>query len=352
MDYINIRGFKSIKDVNVKLLPINILIGGNGAGKSNFLSFFEFLNQAYHQTLKTYVALNGGIEKMLHQGAKTTNEIAVHISFNNQADGYSFRAQRGEDSLIFTREGLWNKGEELNIDDHKSEAQIKLTPWNRGEIIRKQLDGLKKYHFHDTGKNSPFNNTSHIGNDSYYLYERGENLAAFMYGIQNRYPIVYNRIIKTIKSIAPYFSDFYFQPNTEGYLKLQWRDKYSSTVYGASDLSDGTIRFIALTTLFMQPALPGNIIIDEPELGLHPYAIAKLSGMIKSAAAKGTQVIIATQSSDLVNHFEPEQVLTVDQINGESKFTRLKKEELELWLDEYAVGDLWERNVIEGGQPQ
>jgi predicted ATPase len=148
-------------------------------------------------------------------------------------------------------------------------------------------------------------------------------------------------IVKTIQSIAPYFSDFYFQPNAEGYIRLQWQDKYSSTIYGASDISDGNIRFIALATLLMQPNIPPCIIIDEPELGLHPFAISKLAGMIQSASAKGTQVIIATQSADLVNHFEPDAIVTVDQVNGESVFKRLDGEELSVWLEDYSIGDLW-----------
>ena len=192
---------------------------------------------------------------------------------------------------------------------------------------------------------------SNIENDIHYLYFNGSNLAAFLYNIQKKHKIVYNNLIKTIQSIAPYFSDFYFNPNTENLLRLQWRDKYSDTVYGATDLSDGTIRFIALSVLFLQPDLPDTIIIDEPELGLHPAAIAKLSGMIKSVALKNTQVIIATQSTDLISHFGPEDILTVDQIDGCSKFKRLNKDNLELWLEDYTIDDLWKRNIINSGQP-
>lgn len=351
MDYIHIERFKSIKDAKIDLKSVNILIGANGAGKSNLLSFFEFLNQVYNQTLAQYVSLNGGVEKMLHKGSKTSSSIKSTISFENETNAYSFEITRGEDNFVFINEGLWYKGKQLDIAGYKTEAQIKTNDWFRGKFIRNHLNGLKKYHFHDTGKNSPFNQMSQIENDKYYLYEKGENLAAFLFGIQTENPIVYNRIVKTIQSIAPYFSDFFFQPNQEGYIRLQWRDKYSSSVYGANDLSDGTIRFIALTTLFMQPNLPQSIIIDEPELGLHPTAISKLAGMIKSASLKNTQVILATQSSDLVNYFEPDNVITVDQVNGESEFKRLKDEDLKAWLEDYSLGDLWERNVIEGGQP-
>ena len=126
-----------------------------------------------------------------------------------------------------------------------------------------------------------------------------------------------------IQSIAPYFLDFELIPNEGSFIRLQWKDKYSDMVYGVTDLSDGTIRFIALTVLFLHPNLPNTIIIDEPELGLHPTAIGKLSGMIQSASKKGSQVIIATQSSDLISYFSHEDIIAVDQIDGCSKFKRL-----------------------------
>ena len=213
------------------------------------------------------------------------------------------------------------------------------------------MEGFRKYHFHDTGTKSPFTQMSHIENDIYYLYEKGENLAAFLYNIQMVNPKVYQRIVSTIQSVAPYFSDFFFQPNKENYIRLQWKDKFSNVVYGVNDLSDGTIRFIALATLFMQPELPQTIIIDEPELGLHPAAISKLAGLIKSVASKQCQVILATQSTDLISHFEPEDIITVDRISGESVFRRLDSESLSVWLDEYTVDDLWKRNIITSGQP-
>ena len=133
---------------------------------------------------------------------------------------------------------------------------------------------------------------------------------------------------------------------------MQWTDKYSSTVYGPTDLSDGTIRFIALATLFLQPVPPEVIIIDEPELGLHPLAVQKLAGMMKSVAAKGVQVIVATQSADLISNFDAEDVVTVDQVKGETVMRRLDGDELRLWLDDYTLGDLWRQNILKGGQPK
>lgn len=351
MDYIEIRGFKSIKNARIDLAPINILIGANGSGKSNFISFFDFLNKLYNRTLNEYIALNGGDNKFLHKGKKATNTISFSMEFENGKNGYSAQLKSGTDGFVFISENLIYKGTPKNISNFGSEALIKITDNFRAPYVSKYFSGLRKYHFHDTSANAPFSNYSNIENDIYYLYDDGMNIAAFLYSIYQNDKIVYNRIIKNIQSIAPYFSHFFLEPNKENNIRLQWSDKYSDVVFGANDLSDGTLRFIALSVLFLQPKLPDTIIIDEPELGLHPSAIARLAGMIKSASEKGCQVIVATQSTDLISHFLPEDIITVDQIEGQTEFIRLKTENLNQWLEDYTIDDLWKRNIIAGGQP-
>lgn len=352
MDYLEILGYKTIKSGKIELKPINILIGANGSGKSNFISFFEFLNQLYNRNLNEHIALMGGANKVLHKGQKETTAISFKTEFDDGNNGYSATLKLGAHGFVFTEERLIYKGDRgVNISRYENEARIKTTDNFRAKYLINYLNGFRKYHFHDTSVKSPFTTMSHIENDSYYLYSNGANLAAFLFDIKENEKIVYNKILSTIQSIAPYFLDFYFLPNKEKYLRLQWKDKYSDTVYGVTDLSDGTTRFIALTVLFMQPKLPHTIIIDEPELGLHPSAIAKLSGMIKSAATKGCQVIIATQSTDLISHFSPDSIVTVDQINGCSKFNRLNTENIKNWLEDYTIDDLWKRNIITTGQP-
>lgn len=350
MDKIEIKGYKSFKELKLDLLPINILIGANGSGKSNFLSFFEFLNRLYEQKLTEYVALNGGMDKYFFQGSKTTDAIEATICFKNIS--YSFELKEGDNRFVFSKEKLGYHSSYSDIASFSNEACIKsYSGLSRGGYIQKYLSEIKKYHFHDTGKSSPFTKESHIVNDAYYLYEKGENLAAFLYAVRENSPITYKRIVRVVQSIAPYFSDFYFNVSAADTVRLQWTDKFSSTVYGPTDLSDGTVRFIALTTLFLQPVPPKVIIIDEPELGLHPLAIQKLAGLIKSVASRGTQVIIATQSADLITNFNAEDVITVNQTEGASVMKRLEAEHLEAWLEDYTLGDLWKQNILKGGQP-
>lgn len=350
MNEIKVKGYKSFKELSIKLNKINLLIGANGAGKSNFLSLFELLNNAYDQRLSQYVLQVGGVDKILHQGRKVTERIEINVS--EGMNSYSLSMVESDGQLVVEHEKLCYLNSATDIAKFKDEAQLKTyNGMKRGEYIKEYISQIRKFHFHDTGRRSPFTSDCDVLNDSYRLYNSGENIAAILYRIQKEHPVVYKRIILVIQSIAPYFHDFYFQPTEAGKIRLQWQDKYSTMIYGPSDLSDGTIRFIALATLFMQPWLPKAIIIDEPELGLHPKAIEKLAGLIKSAAQRGTQIIAATQSAELISNFSAEDILTVNQHNGNTEIANLNSKELEHWINEYTLGELWKQNIIKGGQP-
>lgn len=355
MDRIRIKGYKSFNELDFGLHKINLLIGSNGAGKSNFLSFFELLGKAFNQNLEQYVALRGGVDKFLHQGRKVTSKIEAEITQDRNC--YKLHLQEADGKLIVEDEqlgyryaGSWDFA---TISTYVSEAKIKTyNGMKRGDYVKDYLSQIRKFHFHDTGNRSPFASECHVKNDAQTLYEHGENLAPILYRIQQENPQVYRRIVQVIQSVAPYFLDFYFNPSPADTMRLLWQDKYSNMIYGPNDFSDGTIRFIALVVLFMQPWLPKVIIIDEPELGLHPVAIQKLSGLIKIAAQRGSQIIIATQSAELISNFDPEDIVTVNQANGHTTMERLKSEDLTHWLDDYTLGDLWKQNILKGGQPR
>lgn len=355
MDCVTIKGYKSFKEQTFNLRKINLLIGSNGAGKSNFLSFFELLEVIYRQSLMGYVAGKGGVDKFLYQGRKVTDSIEIMVS--SLKNRYTLKIQEADGRLIIASEKLGYR-HECNWDDTEianfvSESRIaSYQGLTRGNNIKEYLSQIRKFHFHDTGNRSPFASECHIQNDSQTLYENGENIAPIMFRIQKENPIVYRRIVQIIQSVAPYFSDFYFSVSPADTMRLLWRDKYSNIIYGPNDFSDGTLRFIALVVLFMQPWLPKVIIIDEPELGLHPVAIQKLAGLIKVASQRGTQIIVATQSAELISLFDPEDVVTVNQKDGQTVMNRLNGEELVHWLDDYTIGDLWKQNILKGGQPR
>ena len=190
-------------------------------------------------------------------------------------------------------------------------------------------------------------------NDNRTLRRDGSNLAPFLYYLRSKESSAYGMIRRTVCLVVPFFDDFILEPQAldEDKIRLEWRHRGSDAYFDASSLSDGSLRFIALATLLLQPTrlLPSLIILDEPELGLHPYAITMLSSLVKQAATKA-QVILATQSPLLLDHFEPDDVLVTERVNGRSEFNRLDRGELEEWLKDYSLGQLWEKNEI-GGRP-
>lgn len=348
LDNIKIKGYKSIKDLDLDLKPINILIGSNGVGKTNFISFFKLVNNIYEQRLQNYTMQNRA-ESLLYYGIKETKEITGYLKFANNA--YSFTLQpRVNGSMFLVEECSWYEDrpcKQYNID----ESDIKRSNMYRNKWLRNYLQSYKIYHFHDTSKGAPLRSNAEV-NDNRILKEDGGNLPAYLYLMQQKYPKTLKRIELIIQSVMPYFERFDLAPQElDDKIELVWNDKSAPDKYfAARDLSDGSIRFIALATLLLQPQLPKIIIIDEPELGLHPAAITKLAGMIKSAAARDCQIIISTQSVNLINNFEAENIITVDRKDGQSVFNRLDVENLKNWLQDYSLGELWTKSII-NGQP-
>jgi predicted ATPase len=366
IDRIKIKNFKSIRDLDIALDEINILIGANGAGKSNFISFFKLLRSMKQNMLNTYVAEQGYMDNLTYFGSKEGDFIFGEITFSRTPEKptnrYAFEllADNQNKAFIKTEYSAYNKSEKAGAEEdwsvfyhpvNKEESIVlsKGASW-RDAYVQKYFEQFIVYHFHDTSSRSPLKKSAQVA-DNRFLRENGENLAAFLYYLQEKHPKSLNRIELVVRSIAPFFEGFSLKPDqiNEDLIRLEWKEVGFDRYQNAQNLSDGTLRFIALATLLMQPEPPKTIIIDEPELGLHPTAINKLAGIVKMASAK-SQVILSTQSVNLVNYFDPQNIITVDREGQESVFRRLNPEKLESWLSEYGLGDIWFKSVI-GGQP-
>jgi predicted ATPase len=355
---IKIKGFKSIREMDLELHNLNILIGANGAGKTNFVSVFKLLNQIIEKNLQVFVAKSGGANALLHFGQKVTSELEIGLHFGKNEYNATL-IPSADDNLIFAKEICWYHypqkpwGVELGEGHRETflQEEAHKHPGKIADHVLQSLKSYKIYHFHDTSESALVKKKGDI-NDNALLRPDASNLAAFLYLLQTRHREYYDRIVKTVRLVAPFFDDFMLQPLglNPNNIELQWREKGSDAYFNATSLSDGTLRFICLTTLLLQPTLPTTILIDEPELGLHPYAITLLASMLESAATK-TQVIVSTQSVPLVNQFSPESIIVVDREDGQSVFKRLELQDVEHWLEEYGLGELWEKNSI-GGRPQ
>jgi predicted ATPase len=355
---IAIGNFKSIQTMDIELRPINVLIGANGAGKSNFIGFFKFVKNIYDGNLQDYLADEVGAENVLYFGLKKSDYLSGEIEFD-KTNVYYFDLKANKDGdLLFSREGTqynrdWHgKGwDDESLGKGHKESLVREKQGGRYGFIQNYMDSFKVFHFHDTSKTAKIKLKGNI-DDNKGLREDGSNLAAYLYLLQEKYPKNFKKIEMVIRSVAPYFERFNLSPDrkNEAIIRLEWSEKGSDKYFNATHLSDGTLRFMALTTLLLQPKLPKTIIIDEPELGLHPFAINKLAGMLQKVAVQ-SQVIISTQSVNLVDNFEPEAIITVDRKENQSVFERKDSVLLQHWLHEYSgMGDLWNKNII-GGRP-
>jgi predicted ATPase len=359
---LRLDGFKSIRHVELKLEPLNVLIGTNGAGKSNLLSFFRLLNYAMTEGLGAYVGLQGGANRLLHFGAKVTPQLSAELDLTSDEgiNRYHIRlAHAAGDVLVFLEESV-----EFVRNDLSSPRRSSLGPGHfesllgraasdgdkRAQFVKWQLDRWKHFHFHDTSSTAAIRQPCELRQNR-YLRSDGGNLAAYLYALRQTNPQEFGLIRDTVRRVAPFFDDFVLRPDRLNLntIRLEWTERGASETFDAFYLSDGTLRFIALATLLLQPELPLLIVIDEPELGLHPFAITLLASMMKAAATRA-QLVVSTQSVALVDELDPKEVVVVERREGASEFGRLDPAELEGWLADYGLGEIWQKNLI-GGRP-
>lgn len=355
-----VKGFKSIREMDLGLRSLNVLIGANGAGKSNFVALFHLLNQIVEENLQTFVGTAGGADSLLYFGRKTTTEISIDLKFDR--NGYKASlVPTASDSLLFQEESCWGIGVQYTTPydillgkGHRESRLSEEVESKRGRIalyVQGAMKSWKLYHFHDTSDSAKAKQTGDI-EDNAVLRPDASNLAAFLYMLREKHRDCYDNIVDTVRLAAPFFADFRLRPSAlnPNKIRLEWSEQGSDAYFNAFSLSDGTLRFMCLATLLLQPKLNSTVIIDEPELGLHPYAITLLANMLQATAEK-TTVIVSTQSVPLVNQFSPEDIIVVEREEGQSIFKHLPPEATKDWLDDYGLGDLWEKNII-GGRPR
>jgi predicted ATPase len=363
---LTIEGFKSIRKLeDFELRPLNVLIGANGAGKSNFIGFFRLLRELIEQHLRVAVETAGGADALLHLGPKVTKEISARFQFGN--NGYEFTLIPTNDNrLIFSREQtLYHHASEntfpkmlgaghteAKLKDRKDEGGSMGAKFGPPHYVFEALSSWVVYHFHDTSNTAMVRRWGPV-NDNERLQPDAGNLAAFLFRLQSTHPQVYSKIRDVVRLAVPFFEDFKLRPIPQSpeMIQLEWTQMGSDYFLRPSQLSDGTLRFMCLATALLQPSLPSTALFDEPELGLHPYALILLASLFQQAAAKSRQIIVSTQSAALLDEFAPADVVVVERVQGQSTFRRLQAAALDEWLKEYALGELWQKNVL-GGRPR
>ncbi len=358
---LTLNGFKSIKTMDLELRPLNILIGANGAGKSNLISFFKMLNEMMVGRFQQYIGMSGRAQSLLHFGPKITPQIEAKLEFEveNGVDTYNLRLfHAAGDTLIFAEETLSfletgrtsPRVDQLGAGHQETKISEAVQEGKQtARTLKYLLDRCRVYHFHDTSSTARVRQSCYVGDTRWLMPDAG-NLAALLLKFRKDSISAYQRIVGTIRLIAPFFDDFVLEPDASNRVILNWQEKESDSVFGSHQFSDGTLRAICLVTLLLQPEdeLPELIVVDEPELGLHPYALNVVAALF-SKASLHTQILISTQSSSFLDNFDPEDVIAVNREGKESQFKRLNPLELEPWLDEYSLGEVWEKNIAGGG---
>lgn len=339
LESIEVDGFTSIRSARVDLGRLNVLVGANGAGKSNFIRVFEMLGRIADQELGLFVGLNGGASALLNA---TSEDQRIRLVLRSSGSRYlASLVAAANDELIFSDERI---GTGLRADSFEGGHRETRLDQETAEILR----GCRVFHFHDTSRTAPVKKMVSTA-DNIALRNDAGNLAAVLSALQENEEPAYRRIVGAVRLVAPFFRDFVLQPEKGDRIRLRWRQNDSDAVFSAEQMSDGTLRFICLATLLLHPNLPSLVVLDEPELGLHPYAIVQLAGLLRQASAR-SQVLIATQSVTLMNQFDIDDLIVVERVDGASAFNRPDQEKLREWLDEYSLGELWEKNLI-GGRP-
>jgi predicted ATPase len=350
---VKVSGFKSIANTELMFGDLNVVIGANGSGKSNLIAVFRLLERVLSHNLQVYVASEP--DRLLHHGRKVTPALSVDFSFDQNAYGFTLKAQ--QDSLVFEEErvkysGFWDYQEPI-ARGHKESKLEEAAESYKNKIpkhVFPKVRSLSVYHFHDTSDSSPAKQAADVS-DNQKLRQDAANLPAYLYWMQEKFPDHFKRIEEHVRLVAPFFDRFVLQPLklNDRKIKLEWKQKGSDAYFDAYSLSDGTLRFICLATLLLQPVPPVLILLDEPELGLHPFAIRVLAEMLEQVSHRA-QVLLATQSVTLLNNFEPGQIIVAENDVGSTTFRRCDARDLSDWLVEFSLGELWEKNVL-GGRP-
>ena len=400
LNRISARGFRSIQDAkDLELGNLNVLVGPNGAGKSNLLLWLRMAAAMMGGDFQRFVARNGGMSGLLTGGLKETKEMRGRLVF--QDGEFRFVLGAAGDDLVFQDEQLLLRGQwyveetrrvlleylenlvdwaggsgttavvreaDLPTIAHDAGYDVESLPSGDGvrfrfsEIHRESeaigvmdevlepISSWRRYHFADTGSTSGLRREQRV-RDNLRLQEDGGNLASVLRDLHASNPRRYREIVETVRLAAPSFGNFVTRPDPGERAALEWvRAGYPDHVLGSGELSDGVLRFICLTTLLLleRPQGPDLVMIDEPELGLHPFALELLAEMLR-AASEERQIVVSTQSADLVSHFTPEEVIVVEADDGISTFRRLDSGSLKDWLEDYSLGALWQMGVVGGG---
>lgn len=361
---VTVRGLTSLADTELELSsPVTLLVGPNGAGKSNVVDSFELLGRIVDHQLNDHLLRRGGFSAIVHRPTDpTSTPRAIDLEFwgewqDEKSNGYRVTIESGPEDSAFVQEttlfhdrARYPNRPYNQLLGRARESQLRAVAGEgrTPKYVFEMVSGCRVFHFDDTSSDAPPKLRVDPA-DNLTLAPDAHNVAPILKRLRDEDDARYQRILRSIRTVAPYFDDFVLE--VEGStLRLRWRERGLDSVFSADSLSDGTLRYICLSVLLLQDSIPGTIVLDEPELGLHPFAIHQLSSLLRSVG-HGGRVVAATQSVTLLEQFTVDEVAIVERTSSGTKIQRPDPAGLEKWLEDYSLGELWEKNLL-GGRPR
>jgi predicted ATPase len=393
---IRLQNYKSLREIELDVSGLNILIGRNGSGKSNLLSFFRLMKRAVNEQLKQSINQMGGINEIRWKGAASHEPVEWHLAFHDLQEASRIHYEgdiqsRGNNSFVSREElayppkeghesgfrllGTYNGVirnlypkqtiDEKHIDeDSEPSAPNVDSDYDNTELALAQVRDPIHYPLFSEVREAINDWTIFRGFGEKaidHIYEAqmldvvsplrldptGQNLVSVLHTLVNQHLDTRDELYSILSQAFPDFKALLFPVPASGKAEIQWAT-HNSWTFPARSMSDGMLRFLGLATLLLLPNPPSLIAIDEPEIGLHPKLLPLLAGLLKKASAH-TQVIVTTHSPQLLNaeDIEPDDVLVVEKEDGATAFQRLSKDDLRLWLRRYTLGNLWTMGKLE-----
>lgn len=371
LNNISISHFKSIANVHeLVLADLNVIIGANGAGKSSFISIFQMLENMSRRNFQNFCIDSGDANSLFFfEGAKS-QPIKLGFDFKNGKIKTCYNLEiilSPKETALISQEYMEYDGDIISDNEgtednpatgYRTESQ--LYRWGSDKKryklhypVCETINSWRTYHFHDTSIASFLRKSSQFGTDK-NLLQTGENLAPYIFYLRERHPDIYTYLVSAIRCIAPFFLDFVFPYTWEQArennqkISLAWKQTCSERLMQPWQFSDGTLRFIALVVALIQPDPPAIILVDEPEIGLHPAAISFISGLLHDASTR-TQVIVTTQSPLMLENMDPHNIIVMTSQNNKSSCEKLDAKSLKTWLEDYTLCDLWMKGLLATG---
>ena len=374
---LHVEGYRRLRSLTVDLRPLNVLIGANGVGKTSLLEVFSLLGAGAEGRLEPRLASLGGLNEVL------TRDRATHLGFDVRMTSaeraplnYHLEIAPKGQSYQIVEEALTQHSDPLaptpfkhiqargldvrySTPKHKGllrptwehsplETALSQVPkmYEEPERFRSRLASCGLYGLIDVSPRSPVRLPQAMRPVT-IPGPSGDDLVSYLFFLRESEPARYDVLTDTLEAAFPDFERLSFPPVAAGTLALTWTDvNFQSPMY-MHQLSEGTLRFLWLAALLQSPSLPAVMLIDEPEVSLHPYLLCLLVSLLREASLR-TQLVIATHSDRLIRFLDPAEVLVCDSTEGETTVTWADTMDLERWLADYTLDELWMMNVIRG----